>query len=408
MKILPKPYTLHNKIQHYEWGMKNADAFIPKFLGTETLANVPYAELWIGAHPSASSKLDVNGTRVSLYELVQQFPVEILGAQTAEKFHNTFPFLLKVLSASQALSIQTHPNKEQAKILHQKDPKHYPDENHKPEIAIAIDTLRAIAGFRPVEEILQFIRRFPALRKMDSGENISALFKEKDTAVQKKLLRALYENIMRQAESPDLLKEIITEILQQLATTRDTTIEEEYFIQQFNIYGYDVGLFSFFFFNFIQLKPGQAIYTLAGVPHAYLYGNIVECMANSDNVVRAGLTPKYKDVDTLLEILRADFSPYQILNQEQKTDTITYQTSAEEFLVTGYSLNENSDFTFTSMQKPAIVLVLSGSIELWWNEQGEKKFQRYSKGESCLIPALLAEYEILNKEQSLFYHVTIP
>lgn len=406
--LLPKPYKLYNKIQHYSWGTKNADAFIPKFLGIEPETDVPYAELWIGAHPNASSEVEANGTHTSLFELVRQYPVEILGERTAKKFNNTFPFLLKILSASQALSIQTHPTKEQAALLHQNDPQHYPDDNHKPEIAAAVDSLLAIAGFRPADEIVRFVMQFPALRKFDNEGVIQRLIKEKEEEERKKLLIKLYASIMRSAEKKELLKEVIDAILQQLASTRDITREEDYFIMQFGIYGYDVGLFSFFFFNFIQLRSGQAIFTPAGVPHAYLSGTIVECMANSDNVVRAGLTSKYKDVETLLQILRADFSSYEIINSEQKRNEVHYGIFAEEFVITKFSVENNFIRLFKTEEKPAVLLMMSGEIEIQWNEEGEKKSLVCKKGEAYLLPSITNEVVLSAADEASFFYVTIP
>ena len=142
-----RPFKLISKIQYYDWGTKNAAAFIPSFLGIPAEKDRPYAELWIGAHPTAPSEILLNGQPVPLDKAIESAPREILGEDVARRFGGKLPFLLKVLSAGAPLSIQTHPNKEQAHRLHAKDPAHYPDDNHKPEIAIALDGLTAIAGF---------------------------------------------------------------------------------------------------------------------------------------------------------------------------------------------------------------------------------------------------------------------
>lgn len=113
MTFTKRPYRLYNKIQNYDWGTKNENAFIPKLTGTKIQEGIPYAELWIGAHPKAPSEIEFDGKRVALNEAVKLFPIESLGKKVAKKFSNQFPFLLKVLSADRALSIQTHPNKEQ-------------------------------------------------------------------------------------------------------------------------------------------------------------------------------------------------------------------------------------------------------------------------------------------------------
>ena len=114
----PQPYKLYNTIQNYEWGTRNEAAYIPHLLGIPTEPDTPYAELWIGAHPKAPSKIEIDGAKVSLNKVIEMHPAECLGAYVCKNFSSTLPFLLKVLSAAHALSIQTHPNKSQARRLH--------------------------------------------------------------------------------------------------------------------------------------------------------------------------------------------------------------------------------------------------------------------------------------------------
>ena len=116
-----RPYKLLNKIQNYAWGGKNENAFIPEFLGFKPQPDIPYAELWIGAHPNASSAILIDEQQIPLNEIIDKYPHEILGDFIAKKYSNKFPFLLKILSAEQMLSIQTHPNKKQVVELHKKD-----------------------------------------------------------------------------------------------------------------------------------------------------------------------------------------------------------------------------------------------------------------------------------------------
>ena len=181
-RVYARPYKLKNKIQNYEWGTKNNKAFIPGFLGIPAEPDVPYAELWIGAHPKAPSEIEIDGILYPLNKVIEQFPVERLGQYASEKFGNKFPYLLKVLSAARALSIQTHPNKKQAVKLHAADPVNYPDDNHKPEIAIALDSLTAIAGFRPVIDIIANLKKYPQLQKFASEAFIEKLFSIKDSS----------------------------------------------------------------------------------------------------------------------------------------------------------------------------------------------------------------------------------
>ena len=138
-QITARPYRLHNQIQHYAWGTRDNDAFIPHLLQFDPEPGVPYAELWIGTHPKAPSQVELpDGSMMLLHDWIAQEPRAALGKAVHARFGG-LPFLFKVLSAAQSLSIQAHPNKAQAETLHEQDPAHYPDDNHKPEIAIALD-----------------------------------------------------------------------------------------------------------------------------------------------------------------------------------------------------------------------------------------------------------------------------
>ncbi|MFO7447986.1 MAG: mannose-6-phosphate isomerase, class I [Ignavibacteriaceae bacterium] len=404
-KISPRPYKLFNKIQYYEWGTKNNNAYIPHFLGIDVIHDMPYAELWIGAHPKAPSEIIIESTSYPLDKIISLYPGECLGDYTAQKFNNTLPFLLKVLSAARALSIQTHPNKEQAKQLHTSDPVNYPDDNHKPEIAIAIDFLNAVAGFRSLDEIAANLNKHPELLAF-AGKD----FDKSPTANKGELqenIRDLYSNIMRSALNREKLSTVINSIVKRLSDKKDLAPDEEQFLKQFKLYGIDAGLLSFFFFNIINLKPRQAIFTGAGVPHAYLQGNIIECMANSDNVVRAGLTNKFQDIETLLKILKYDFSGFGILNEEQKADELIYKTGAEEFQIVSFNKKRAFRKILRTGNKPAVILIKDGTVSVEWVENNEQVAKTYTKGESLFIPAIMSDYKITS-DKAEFFLVEIP
>ena len=407
-QFLPRPYKLFNKIQHYDWGTKNKNAFIPKFLNIEIQKDVPYAELWIGAHPRASSEIEIDGKKIALNEIIRRHNLECLGKYVSKKFGGNFPFLLKVLSAANALSIQTHPNKLQAEKLHKLDPLNYPDDNHKPEIAVALDSSIAIAGFRPVKEIQHNLNLFPELENFNDKELIDTIKKTENIKAAEKYIRDLYSSIMLKAGDQENLSKCIELIINRLNKKDPLTSEESQFLEQYRLFGADVGLFSFFFFNIIQLKPWQAIFTGAGVPHAYIKGNIVECMANSDNVVRAGLTNKFKDVKTLLDIIRYDFSNFNIINIEQKEDEITFKTKAEEFEISLYQKQGGFQKKIKNEDKPAVCLIIEGTIEINWEYENNIHKQTFSKGESFFIPACLNEYELRIINPANYIIVNIP
>jgi mannose-6-phosphate isomerase len=403
-----KPFKLINKIQHYDWGTRNEKAFIPNLLGIDVIRDLPYSELWIGAHPKASSEILISGNKFPLNEIIGKYPTGFLGEYVTSKFGNQLPFLLKVLSAGNALSIQTHPDKEQANKLHLSDPGHYPDNNHKPEIAIAIDSLTAIAGFRPVQEIVNNLQSNPEIFEFTDNKLSDQIIAAKSVNELKGLLQDNYQRIMKKASEKESLEKIIGKIIERLSGKKNLTPEEFQFLKQHKLFGADVGLLSLFFFNIVQLKPGQAIFTDSGIPHAYIAGNIIECMANSDNVVRAGLTNKYKDVDTLLDILHYDFSEYKIINKEQVFGNVIYKTGAEEFEVAAYSKKSGFNQSLNSENKPVVILLMSGSIEIQWGKYEKQNSEIFRKGESLLIPAELNEYRLSCIDDTVFFIVRVP
>ncbi|MBK8947033.1 MAG: mannose-6-phosphate isomerase, class I [Ignavibacteriae bacterium] len=392
--IFAKPYKLIPKIQNYAWGTKNEKAFIPKLLGFKAEPNIPYAELWIGAHPKNSSEIIIENSQFPLIEIIEKFPKEILGEKISKKFNKKLPFLLKILSIGKALSIQAHPNKNTAKYLNKIDPINYPDENHKPEIAIAIDKLNAIVGLKNIHMIKKRFEEFPILFEL-LNENLKKKILLNNFT--KNVEKEIYKLIMNSQNS--VLENVIDVLVKDINSKKKKSKIEKQFLGEFKNYGIDVGLISLLLFNFIELNSNQAIFTPAGIPHAYLGGNIVECMANSDNVVRAGLTNKFKDVKTLLKIIETDLSKTKVKVLNKKNITY-YKTFAEEFDVKKVILN--SDFnTFSSKNYlPEIHLVMKGKVKIYYGS----KISIFKKGETFLKPAILNSYSIstIHKNSEIF------
>jgi mannose-6-phosphate isomerase len=213
---------------------------------------------------------------------------------------------------------------------------------------------------------------------------------------------------MRRSGEEETLRSVITRIVGRLSGVQGLSGEQRHFVEQYQRHGPDVGLFSFFFFNAIQLKAGQAIFTEAGIPHAYMKGNIVECMANSDNVVRAGLTGKFKDVDALLDILTYRFAGCAIINREQKSDGVVYHTGAEEFEIAGYRKEPGFEALMESGGRPAVVLITEGSLDVHWEDDRESGSDAFAKGEAFLIPAALSRWRMSSNEKVGFFLVVIP
>lgn len=393
-KVKPKPYKLIGKIQNYEWGTKDSNAFIPNLLNSEVIVGVPYAEYWIGTHSKAPSEVVIDENIISFKQLIDSNSEDILGKRVSSEFNNSLPFLLKVLSIDKALSIQAHPNKELAKELHRRDPKNYPDENHKPEIAVAIDELKAIVGLKPLEEIIDVLNQNPEIKLLTPQNLISENNSDDDDLVVKKI----YTSIMNADQ--ESLKKTTLEIHSRLIKKEKLTIQEKEFLIQYDHFGIDIGLISILLFNYVNLRKGEAFFTPAGIPHAYLKGNIIECMANSDNVVRAGLTPKYKDVKTLLEMLELDLSK-TVVDYLETAEFVEYHTPAKEFKLMLLKLNNILKVRNDELR---ILIILDGEITI---KAGEKDYN-FISGETVLIPALLKDFSILSSKKTKVYQVTVP
>ncbi len=394
-----KPLVLKSSVQHYEWGTRNEQAFIPQLIGKDIIKDKPYAELWIGVHPKAPSKVKIDDMEMNLDEYIQKNPREILGANVAEKFNNQLPFLLKVLSAGEALSIQAHPNKKQAEMLHKRDPKNYPDDNHKPEIAIALDNLTALVGFKTIPELKTVLKNYQEMADFIGSDIVGSFLNQSDTNASKEI-KILYSTLMQKPQThEDELETSLRNLENRLSKSNDLSDAEELFLSLRQKYGTDVGLYSLFLLNLVYLKKGQGVFLNAGIPHAYLKGNIVECMANSDNVVRAGLTPKFKDVETLAEILTWETQPVPVMQPNNELNITHYQVPISEFQISNYKMEQNqkTELTCNSLH---IILITEGLLDIQWSANDTESF---SKGQVILVPALLKNYTIKASSQTDFF-----
>lgn len=340
----PRPLPLQCGVQHYRWGDPD---FIPALIGVRNPRRLPFAELWIGAHPDLLSTVQLGGCRLSLAELIAAAPATMLGTTTAQRFDCQLPFLLKVLSARQPLSIQAHPNREQAIAGYQRedaiglalsDPRRsYRDRHHKPELLVALTDFYALRGFRPMSEISAELNAAPELARVraELTPTTAGLFR---------LYRWLMQLEQRQVDA--LLSPLIERLQRERAgAERDPADRLDWLLeadQIFSLDGHrDRGLFSLLLLNLIPLRPGEAIFLPAGELHAYLRGAAIELMANSNNVLRGGLTHKHIDVPALLETLRVDPAPGAIRVPEPAAGPglpQTYPTPATEFLLERHRL----------------------------------------------------------------------
>lgn len=339
----------------------------------------------MGTHPSLPSK-DLTTGR-SLVDLVADNQA-LMGSDISSKYHNKLPFLFKVLSINKALSIQAHPNKKLAEQLHAKDPKNYPDDNHKPEMTLAITPFEGLCGFRPLKEIAHFLSTIPPLRSLVGDEAASSLEKVSSSSSasvdeSKQALKTAFSTLMKSDRS--LVAEKSKDLLSLAESGNITpgpsvnTSDElcELVTRCNSQFPQDIGLFVLFFLNYVKLSPGQAMYLKADDIHAYIAGDIIECMASSDNVIRAGFTPKFQDVNTLTDILTYDHDPpeqqllkpvdypYVTLNQtaySSGSESLLYDPPIEEFSVVRTVLKKDgAKATFEGIAGPSIIICTSGS-----------------------------------------------
>lgn len=270
-------------VQKYEWGKHGRESTVAQLAfensNEDIVDDLPYAELWMGVHPSGPSRL--KGENILLHEQLKQQP-DLLGAAVLQDFGPNLPYLFKVLSVEKALSIQAHPSKSHAEELFVKFPNIYKDANHKPEIAIALTKFEALCGFRPRKEIEEAVSSIPQLRELLGDERVNAFVSGKAG------LRPCFEALMT-CSAEKVRCAIDSYLLEKHESLEGSLIEK--LNKQFPG---DVGVLCVFWLNYVTLSPGEALFLAPNEPHAYLYGDCVECMANSDNVVRAGLTPKLR------------------------------------------------------------------------------------------------------------------
>lgn len=414
--VQPRPYRIHNQIQHYAWGTRGASALIPQLLGIPPDPDTPYAELWMGAHPKAPSLVELpDASRISLDTWIANHPEETLGASVARQF-GKLPFLFKVLTAEEALSIQAHPNKAQARVLHDCDPEHYPDDNHKPEIAVALDRLSALVGFRPLPELTEVLRQYPPLADFAGPQAVDAVLiaQTPTPAEAQALVHALFSAIVqRSIDEPKALEATIQRLVARFATRKYVIEREIRFLRLYEHYGSrDVGLLASLLLNLVDLAPGEAIFTGAGVPHAYLEGNILECMANSDNVIRVGLTPKFKDAEALLEIVVTTPGTPDILDGNPTilpggAVQAIYTSPAPEFQLQRWQLGAGVTHVVDKGAIPAILLVLKGEIEIAWDESTDG-IATYRRGESAFLPACLTNYRLHAEGEAEIVQASVP
>jgi len=386
--------------QHYAWGGYD---FIPKLLGVDNAACQPFAELWFGAHAKAPSIVTVESRDMPLNELITSDP-SVLGQEVQQRF-GRLPYLLKVLDARDMLSIQVHPSKQQAEEGFAREnelgvpldapERNYKDDNHKPEVHVALTDFWMLHGFRPEREIAEQLKRVPEfaplLPLLETGG-----------------IKRLYQTIMQAPQ-----KEIdarLQPLIQRLhAQQPDDPDQQDYWAlkaaRSFPLPGghLDRGIFSIYLLNLLHLKPGEGTFQDAGVLHAYLHGTNIELMANSDNVLRGGLTPKHVDVQELLRTVQFKCGRPDILQGEFISECEQcYHTPAADFQLSRLRIPANQSFA-QQTGGPEIWLVLQGDVDV----KSEASAQHLCKG-NALFVAAHTEVTLSAAADSMLCRATVP
>lgn len=350
---------LRCSVQHYHWGVRTHDGeppYIASLQGETPEDDTPYAELWVGAHPASPAVVKHPNGTTPMNGLIREFPEEILGALVARQHGANLPFLLKVLSCRQPLSIQAHPDRKTAAALHAEDAEHFPDGNHKPEIAVALAPFDLLAGFRPAADIVGEFAVRSSLKRFFAG----AVKADPKTAASQ-WLRESTERIF--AASDNEVTDVLGGMALELTMFDELADSDRRFLEALEHFPGDRGALFTYFLNSLQLQPGEAVYTAPGIPHSYFKGTIVECMASSDNVVRAGLTPKHIDREALLRVLDYSAPPPEVFTgREVGKGVKTYTVPTEEFQVEFLSGSQDQVVDLTAGGAVSLMVVLEGRV----------------------------------------------
>jgi mannose-6-phosphate isomerase len=363
-------HLLRGAVRTYAWGSRTA---IAEFTGRPCPTAHPEAELWFGAHPGDPAWLETDDGEQSLLEALRDDPEGQLGAAVCSRFGDTLPFLLKVLAADEPLSLQAHPSAEQADQGFAREERagipvsapirNYRDRSHKPELLVALGQFEALAGFQPAGRSAELMR---ALAVTDLDPYVNLLSGQADADG----LRALFTTwITAPQPALDVLVPAVLDGAIQYVRSGEKKFaaEAKTVLELGERYPGDAGVLACLLLNRISLKAGEAIYMPAGNLHAYLEGVGVEVMANSDNVLRGGLTPKHVDVPELLRVL--DFTPAtdDVLCPKITRDgmELVYNTPATEFAVSVLCIDgEQLDHEIDAPSRhdgPQILLCTEGS-----------------------------------------------
>ncbi|MFW5936455.1 MAG: mannose-6-phosphate isomerase, class I [Desulfosalsimonas sp.] len=384
-----RPVLLKNPIQHYAWGSKTE---IQQLLGKQPGTERPWAELWMGAHPKAPSQVIVNRGRINLDEWIRSHPEAVLGSAAARTYQDTLPYLFKVLAADQPLSIQAHPDRQQAREGFEREnrqgiPIDAPNRNYrdpwpKPELICALKPFGALLGFRDPGAIGEGFRHFCP---QSLAPEIAALVDRPET----RGIERFFHSLMTLGQTRS--KQVIEEAIKQAGGSGRP--EAAWIRRLHDFYPGDIGVLAPVFLNLVEIAPGSAVFLPPGMLHAYLYGLGIEIMANSDNVLRGGLTQKHVDVDELMHVLQfAPFFVHQMQPEPVGAHEKQYPSPARQFALSEITIRSGEVYHSSEVHSAEILLCLAGSAEI------EKPADQYrisiAQGQCALVPAAAGAWKI--------------
>ena len=354
-------------MQPYAWGSRET---IARLQGRPVPSPGPEAELWMGAHPSAPSGLERDGRPTTLDAVITADAPGVLGAQVAARFGSRLPFLLKVLSASKALSIQVHPSRAQAQAGYREENerglapgdkgRNYVDDWPKPEILCALTPFEVLAGLRAPADAARFMRELAVpelepLAALLAGDRADARGDVRATVLARVLS---WPAGQREA----LIRDVVKACHQEVDDYGPYHPECGAIIQVAGDHPGDLGIVASLLMRHAVLQPGQAVFLPAGGLHAYLHGTGIELLANSDNVVRAGLTGKHIDIPELLKLTDPAVEVPLIAPRDLGNGIAAYDTPAPEFRLYRAALGAGP--VTLPGDGPRLVLSVDGTLTL--------------------------------------------
>lgn len=357
-------YKLNGKVQRYAWG---GYEFIPRLLHQPNPDHQPFAEYWLGTHEKAPSEIVLSDeTSMPLNQFIASNPEKYLGEETQHEF-GRLPYLFKILDVRDMLSIQVHPTREEARIGFARENtlgvpldspnRNYKDDNHKPEMMVALSEFYLLHGFREDNSLREILGSTPELRSLVPYYD-------------KKGYQSLYSHVMNmpQFRINEMLQPLLNRILPSYLQGKIAKQRPDFWAARALASGMtqmdspDRGIFSIYLLNLVRMEQGEGIFQAAGIPHAYLEGQNVELMANSDNVLRGGLTPKHVAVEELLKHTRFEgITPRIIKPAASPAGVSDYASPVADFNLTKIEISDGQEID-NQPESLEISILLSGEL----------------------------------------------